>query len=120
MIEICSSKIPAYIASFPMQLQVPNPSSLQYNQLQQGAISCGVDIAMNPSQLLPQKEGSSSVPMTEVYHDSSSGHVISLTFIARVVCSTRQFEHVCCAYFSEVTSVIKFDKISTTKHALAQ
>ncbi|XP_022896352.1 transcription factor HBI1-like [Olea europaea var. sylvestris] len=67
-------EIPAYIASFPMQLQVPNPSSLQYNQLQQGAISCGVDIAMNPSQLLPQKEGSSSVPITEVYHDSSSGH----------------------------------------------
>ncbi|CAI9766655.1 unnamed protein product [Fraxinus pennsylvanica] len=72
--DFFTKEIPAYIASFPTQLQVPNPSSLQYNQLQQGALSCGVDIAMNPSQLLPQKEGNSSVPITEVYHDSSSGH----------------------------------------------
>ncbi|XP_022841773.1 transcription factor HBI1-like isoform X1 [Olea europaea var. sylvestris] len=72
--DFFSKEIPAYIASFPMQLQVANPTSLQYNPLQQGGISCGVDIAMAPSQILPQKEGSSSVPITEVYHDSSSAH----------------------------------------------
>ncbi|CAI9780526.1 unnamed protein product [Fraxinus pennsylvanica] len=72
--DFFSKEIPAYIASFPTQLQVSNPTSLQYNPLQEGAISCGVDIAMSPSQMLPQKEGSSSVPITEVYHDSSSAH----------------------------------------------
>ncbi|KAL2532617.1 Transcription factor bHLH [Abeliophyllum distichum] len=72
--DFFAKEIPAYIASFPTQLQDTNPTNLQYNPLQQGPISCGVDIAMNPTQMLPQKEGSSSVPTTELYHDSSSGH----------------------------------------------
>lgn len=62
-------KIPAYLASLPAQMEATaSPPCFQYNPMQ-----LGVQVAMDQSHQIasPKPAGSSSLPIPEVFHDSS-------------------------------------------------
>ncbi|XP_011099632.1 transcription factor BEE 2 [Sesamum indicum] len=70
--NIFAKEIPAYIASLPAaQFEAANSTCLQYNPMQPGPSNCGVDIAMDRSQMLPPRPGTSSLPIPEAFLDSS-------------------------------------------------
>ncbi|KAK4416583.1 Transcription factor BEE 2 [Sesamum alatum] len=67
-----AKEIPAYIASLPAaQFEAANSTCLQYSPMQPGPSNCSVDIAMDRSQMLPPRPGTSSLPIPEAFLDSS-------------------------------------------------
>ncbi|KAL3525375.1 hypothetical protein ACH5RR_013747 [Cinchona calisaya] len=70
-----SKEFPAYIANFPTAatpVEVVHSSLVQYNQGQQESTSSGLDMAINPTQMVPQRTGTSSLSFPEAYLDSIS------------------------------------------------
>ncbi|KAI3462474.1 hypothetical protein Pfo_019137 [Paulownia fortunei] len=67
-----AKEIPAYVASLSAaatQLQATNSTCFQYNKMQQGTSNCTADIAIDQSQVIPQKAG---MPVSEGLLDSTS------------------------------------------------
>lgn len=74
--NIFAKEFPAYIASFPTAatpIEVVHSALLQYNQGQQESTSSGLDMAINPTHMLPQRTGTSPLTFPEAYFDSVSG-----------------------------------------------
>lgn len=67
--NLFAKEIPAYLASLPAQMEATaSPPCFQYNPMQ-----LGVQVAMDQSHQIasPKPAGSSSLPIPEVFHDSS-------------------------------------------------
>lgn len=73
--NIFAKEFPAYMASFPTAttpIEVVHSALLQYNQGQQESTSSGLDMAINPAQMVPQRTGTAQLTFPEAYFDSVS------------------------------------------------